>query len=222
VGANTRGASKKKDAESKADEQLKKKQEMADILAADEEVIAGTVFTGKKIKKKGKDDFDKLNEVLAAQPKTKAQKLAEEKKKAAELKRKKEDEARKKRDEEKQKREADAVKAGIVLQDDLLVENTNKMSSDTVDATGISEAISLLSTSGGDDTEIDAHPERRQKALHKAYVEKMMPIVKQDHPGLRMTQYQEKIFEMWKSSAENPRHVASIRAREEQKKATML
>jgi hypothetical protein len=197
---------------------------MADLLAADEAAVAGTVFKVKKVpKKKGSDDLDKLSAVLAAVPKTKAQKLAEEKKKAAELKRKKEDEARAKRDEEKRKREADALKAGIVLDhgDSLLVANTNKQDIESIEATGITDALSALSTTtpGAND---DAHPEKRQKALHKAYVEKMMPIVKQDYPGLRMTQYQEKIFEMWKSSPENPRYVASIKAKEEHKKATMM
>lgn len=196
---------------------------MADLLAAEEAALAGTVFKVKKApKKKGKDDFDKLNEALASVPKTKAQKLAEEKKKQAELKRKKEEEARKIREEEKRKRLADAEKAGVVLDhgDSLLVENTNKLTTDDVEATGITDALAALSTAapGADD---DAHPEKRQKALHKAYVDKMMPIVKQDHPGLRMTQYQEKIFEMWKTSPENPRFVASIKAREEHKKATL-
>lgn len=219
VGANKRGENKKKEAEAKADEQLRKKQERDALLAAEEAEVNGTVFKGKKVKKKGKDDFDKLNEVLAKQPKTKAQKLAEEKKKAAELKRKKEEEARKKRDEEKRKREAEAEKAGIVLDhgDKMMVENTNKDDSDALEASNITEALSVLSTTPEAD---DPHPERRQKALHKAFVEKMLPIVKQESPGLRLTQYQERIFEMWKTSPENPRYIASIRAKEEQKKAT--
>ena len=201
---------------------MKKKQEVAALLAAEEASATGTVFKVKKPKKKGKDDLDKLNEALASAPKTKAQKLAEEKKKAAELKRKKEEEARAKREEEKRKREEDARKAGIVLDhgDKLLVENTNKQDDDVIQASGINSALSALSTNEVIDE--DAHPERRQKAMHKAYVEKMMPIVKQEHPGLRMTQYQEKIFEMWKTSPENPRYVASVRAKEEHKMATMV
>ena len=139
VGSNTRQKGKKEAADNKADEQARKKQEMADLLAADEANIAGTVFKAKKApKKKGKDDFDKLNEALAAVPKTKAQKLAEEKKKAAELKRKKEEEARKARDEEKRKRLAEAEKAGVVLDhgDSLLVANTNKQTGDEIEASG--------------------------------------------------------------------------------------
>lgn len=223
VGSDMRGKNKKAQADQKADEQLRKKQEMAELLAAEEANMAGSVFKKPKpVKKKGKDDLDKLNEALAGAPKTKAQKLAEEKKKAAELKRKKEEAARAKREEEKRKREADALKAGVVLDhgDSLLVENTNKQDSDVIEASSITDALSALSTAPG--PEDDPHPEKRQKALHKAYVEKMMPVVKQEHPGLRMTQYQEKIFEMWKTSPENPRYVASIKAREEQKKATLI
>jgi len=219
VGGNARAENRKKEADTKADEQLRKKQEMAALLAAEEALVAGTVFTGKKTKKKGKDDIDKLNEVLAAKPQTKAEKLAEEKKKTAEIKKQKEEEARAKREEDKRKRDADAQKAGIVLDhgDSLLVENTNKLDSGIVEVSGIENALSALSTDPAD----DAHPEKRQKALHKAYVDKMMPIVKQDYPGLRLTQYQEKIFDLWKTSPENPRYVALLKAKEEQRNATL-
>ena len=50
----------------------------------------------------------------------------------------------------------------------------------------------------------DEHPEKRMKALHKAFVAKMMPQMKDDFPGLRKTQYEEKIFQLWKKSPENP------------------
>eukprot|EP00536_Pseudo-nitzschia_multiseries_P009044 jgi/Psemu1/306262/fgenesh1_kg.245_\ len=42
------------------------------------------------------------------------------------------------------------------------------------------------------------------KGLFKAYEERMMPEVKQDYPGLKLSQYKEKIFQMWKKSPENP------------------
>lgn len=102
-----------------------------------------------------------------------------------------------------------------------MVTNTNREEPDTIEASNITDALSALSTSTSGSND-DPHPEKRQKALHKAYVEKMMPIVKQENPGLRLTQYQERIFEMWKTSPENPRYVASIKAKEEQKKATLV
>ena len=31
-----------------------------------------------------------------------------------------------------------------------------------------------------------------------------MPQVKEDYPGLKLSQYKEKIFQLWKKSPENP------------------
>jgi len=45
---------------------------------------------------------------------------------------------------------------------------------------------------------------KSRKALYKAYEEKMLPSIKQDYPGLRLTQYKDKIFNLWKKSRENP------------------
>ena len=186
---------------------------MAAILKEDEATHPATV--GKKPKKKGKDDFDLLNAALAAAPKTKAQKQQELKKKQDEQRRKEEEEARV-RNEERREREAEerkrAAARGIVLNhgDDLMRENTNRQEKDFEDVSGLEAAIDLLSAGGGDE---DAHPERRQKALHNAYYEKMLPVVKHEQPGLKLSQYKERIFEMWKVSPENPRYVQAMAAR---------
>ena len=45
---------------------------------------------------------------------------------------------------------------------------------------------------------------KSRKALYKAYEEKMLPSIKQDYSGLRLTQYKDKIFNLWKKSRENP------------------
>jgi hypothetical protein len=63
-------------------------------LIAQEEAELGGVKQVKKVKKKGKDDFDLLNAALAATPKTKAQKDAELKKKIQEDRVKSEEAAR--------------------------------------------------------------------------------------------------------------------------------
>ena len=34
----------------------------------------------------------------------------------------------------------------------------------------------------------------------------MMPQMKEDFPGLKLRQYQQKIFDMWVKSPENPRN----------------
>jgi hypothetical protein len=45
-----------------------------------------------------------------------------------------------------------------------------------------------------------------QKALFAAYTEQMLPMLKQDLPGLKLSQYKERIFDMWQKAPENPRN----------------
>jgi hypothetical protein len=42
------------------------------------------------------------------------------------------------------------------------------------------------------------------KALYKEFEERMLPKMKEEYPGLRLSQYKEKIFNLWKKSPENP------------------
>ena len=59
---------------------------------------------------------------------------------------------------------------------------------------------------GGGGGKPDEHPERRQKAMYNAYYEAELPRMKEDHPGLKLSQYKERIFDNWKSAPENPRN----------------
>lgn len=207
-GANKRAANKAKEAEDKAMEKMAKKAELNAMIAAEESAAPkGNVS---KPKKKGKDSLDILNAALAAAPKTKAQKAAEAKKaaeeKAAEARRKQEEENRIAR-EEKRKAEEDmrrkAAARGIVVDhsDSYMVENTNRRESDFVEASGLEAAIDALSTGPA---AVDNHPERRQKAMYNAYFDAMLPTMKEEYPGLKLSQYKERIFELWKKAPENP------------------
>lgn len=80
---------------------------------------------------------------------------------------------------------------------------------DFVEASGLDAAIDTISLAvGGPSGKADDHPERRQKAMYNAYYEAQLPILKADHPGLKLSQYKERIFDMWKSAPENPRNQA--------------
>ena len=80
-------------------------------------------------------------------------------------------------------------------------------------ATGIDAAIGLFG--------VDAAPKcsgptlkddsRNRKALYLAYKEKMLPIVKSENPGLRLTQYEDRIFDLWKRAPENAANRDHIR-----------
>ena len=207
VGADARGAAKQKELEEKAAAKAAAKAQKDALLAAEEAEAASVGKKPSKPKKKGKDDLDFLNEALANAPKTKAQKQAEEKKKADEERRNKEAEEQEKREERRIKEEAIRKKnaaRGIVSDhnDDIMVENPNRRQDDDFeDVSGLDAAIDALSMS---DSGPDQHPEKRQKALYNAFYQRMLPVVKEDHPNLKLSQYKDRIFEMWQKSAENP------------------
>eukprot|EP00605_Chrysophyceae_sp_TOSAG23-4_P002030 GSChrysophyteH1.ASY1.ANO1.2248.1 assembled CDS len=137
-------------------------------------------------------------------------KTAEEKKKAkAEAQQRAKDEAQ---EREEANRRRLAAKGIVDQSSDLLAhqkeQNKQLDTEDEVDATGIDSAIQgiFVSLNKGKETQ-DAHPEKRMKALYNAYFEAQLPIWKEDHPGLKLSQYKERIFDAWQNSPENPRNL---------------
>ncbi|KAK4689252.1 hypothetical protein P7C73_g854, partial [Tremellales sp. Uapishka_1] len=51
---------------------------------------------------------------------------------------------------------------------------------------------------------IEKHPERRFKAAFEAYLERELPILKEDHPGLRQNQMRDILFKQFQKAPENP------------------
>jgi len=205
VGADSRSASRQKELEDKALAKAQKKAEK-DLLLAEEESSIGAAKKAPKAKKVKDDAFAELNAALASAPKTKAQKLAEEKKKQDEERRKREEEEASKREEKRladDKVRKQAAMKGINLDhaDDIMVENTNRRESEFEDVSGLDAAIGLLSVKGDDPMQ---HPEKKQKAAYNAYFDRMLPIMKEDCPGLKLSQYKERIFDLWQKAPENP------------------
>ncbi|KAH9948126.1 DUF1014-domain-containing protein [Amylocystis lapponica] len=80
-------------------------------------------------------------------------------------------------------------------------------------ATGIDNALDLLdvvtakmdkASVGQQAAGLERHPERRFKGAFEAYKEREMPIVRAEHPGLRLQQYQDLLFKQFQKSPENP------------------
>ena len=42
------------------------------------------------------------------------------------------------------------------------------------------------------------------KVTYADFEQRMLPVVKLENPGLRLSQYKEKVFQLWKKSPENP------------------
>ncbi|KAF7989838.1 hypothetical protein HCN44_008512 [Aphidius gifuensis] len=80
-------------------------------------------------------------------------------------------------------------------------ENLNRVVLDGDTAHGIDEALSVLSTK---DVEIDRHPEKRVKAAYLSFEERMMPIIKEQNPTLRLSQLKQVLKKEWMKSPENP------------------
>lgn len=212
-GANTRGAHRAAEKAQKQDEQARKRAEKAALLAEEEASMVGAsaskarkaITSGlKSKKKKPKDSLSLLEESLVGD----ADKKAKAEKRAQRLKKEKEERLRM----EKERKKAEE---GDKKPKDILLSNTDAMIGNSLDnngklnaslekgdihASGIDSALSAMSVGGQD----DEHPEKRMKALHKAFEERMMPEMKQQYPGLKRSQYLEKIFAIWKKSPENP------------------
>lgn len=207
-GANNRGAARNDAAAERADEAAKKRQEKALLLKAEEEANKGIEGKAKRVsgvkskkKKKAGDSFSLLEEALVGD--------ADKKAKAA----KKSERVRKER-EERLRLEKEKQKATELSKIDPLLRNTDAMLEGAVQD-GSSLNTALKDGSSGIDGALDSlsikkqedkHPEKRMKALHKAFEERMMPQMKIDYPGLRMSQYKERIFLLWKKSPENPKN----------------
>lgn len=80
-------------------------------------------------------------------------------------------------------------------------------------ASGIDDALDALSLAtsktdkasvGSQAAKIETHPERRFKAAFEAYKEEQLPNMKKEHPGLRLQQYNDRLYESFKKSPQNP------------------
>jgi len=156
---------------------------------------AKKVPTLSKKKTKKKDDLSLLEDALvkSAENSTRAKKRAQQEKREA---------------NEKVQQEKLAQQSQQVL--DPLMQNTedmldvqagrsiNKSIMEDGATSGLDAGLASLSVS------VVPTEAKSQKALYKEFEERMLPQVKEDYPGLRLSQYHEKIFGMWKKSPENP------------------
>jgi len=86
-------------------------------------------------------------------------------------------------------------------------------------ATGIDNALDLLevvtakmdkASVGQQAAGIERHPERRFKAAYEAYTERELPIIRQEHPGLRLQQYKDLLYKQFQKSPENPYNQTTV------------
>ncbi|XP_065672410.1 coiled-coil domain-containing protein 124 isoform X2 [Hydra vulgaris] len=73
---------------------------------------------------------------------------------------------------------------------------------DIIEARNIDEAVAALKL--GNDGSVDNHPEKRLKAAYNEYAEREMPRIKEENPGLRMSQWKQVLWKEWQKSEDNP------------------
>ncbi|KAM7538045.1 hypothetical protein Aperf_G00000077048 [Anoplocephala perfoliata] len=86
-------------------------------------------------------------------------------------------------------------------QTDELPENPNLQVPDEASARTVEDAIKVLSVK---DDPLEKHPEKRLKNAYQAYEAKMLPILKEENPGMRYSQLKEKIYKSFQTAPENP------------------
>jgi len=223
LGANSKGAARKKAQEDKQLEAMAKKAELKKLQEDDEANMGKSVAKKKKVKKK---DLPPWEEALQdASKKSKAEK-------AERLRRKKEEKEQRQREEaaaaEAERRRAaerrgedpdaeGALESYMAYEgvEDTLMPNRNAGSELEHDAVSGLDAILGDLTLGAAGEE--KHPERRRKALFKAYYERTLPDMREEFPNLKLSQYKQRIFERWQKSPENPMNIA--RAQEQQQQS---
>lgn len=211
--------SKQKAAAEKEMAKLKKKQEVAELIAQDEASTPSK--TAKKTKKTGKDDFDFLKAALNAQPKSKAQKEKEAREKKAAEKKKKDEEARalkEARQEAEQAQLKRIASRGIIVDhgEDMMQPVNNRPveleTDDDVfvhDVRGIDDALGVFSFADKA-TPVPQAGGSSRKAQYARFCDNLLPQLKEEYPGLKLSQYQERMFDAWKKSPENPDNQVGI------------
>lgn len=89
----------------------------------------------------------------------------------------------------------------LLLDEQPLEENVNRLQVDGDVARNIEEAIAILCVG---EEKVDLHPEKRVKAAYQAYEDKNLPILKAENPNLRLSQLKQMLRKDWMKSPENP------------------
>ncbi|KAF4317207.1 hypothetical protein BBO99_00007143 [Phytophthora kernoviae] len=205
-GADTRAERKRVEDEQKRAEQEAKKAEKQKLLALEEYALGEDKHAIRKQKKAVKEEAKPWEEAL----KTTAKKNNRGSRKAsgfAALAVKGGSSEKLTQIEREALKEAEAARMASkpgkkdIKFDNNFSANRNRDNAEQTDARNLDAALDLLSVN---DQELGKHPERRAKAAYKAFEEDMMPQVKEDFPGLKLSQYKQKLSEMWRRSPDNP------------------
>jgi hypothetical protein len=83
----------------------------------------------------------------------------------------------------------------------LIREERARHGNNLIEARSVEEALSGLSVEGDGQ---DKHPEKRLKAAFIAYEQANLPLLRQENPGMKLSQYKEMLWKQWQKAPENP------------------
>lgn len=202
VGSNARAEKRGKEAELRAQEADRKRAEKA-RLQAEEDAALSTVKTVKKTGKKSAKKMDKPWELEAEvkKPKKKGFSTGSAGKKAAAAS----SSSSGTPPSQSIFNGAGAGKKGkgIVEDNSLLLENNNR-AEDTFDARGLDQALDAISVATGKEGSAVEVGTKNIKAAYMAWEEVQLPIMKEEHPGLKRSQYKDRLSQLWRKAPENP------------------
>ena len=213
-GANTKRASREETAAFKADEAARKRQEKAALLAAEEEALGGKGTIKKNptaaSKKKKKNDLSLLEDALVKGADKTVRKKKEEAAKKAQQQKELEAQAAAKRQEQQETQDPLLANTNAMIgmdhdpnnnAEDVVGRQANRARMEAEGASGLDGALEILQVQGD---AVGKGNKPNFKALYAEFEAKTMPQLKEEYPGLRLSQYKEKVFALWKKSPDNP------------------
>ena len=115
--------------------------------------------------------------------------------------------ALKEKEKEEKKAKIEIAKSGGNEYIGVLHENDNK--SEGIDASGIDAAVAALDVGSGSGGGSSGSAKKvNKKAVFAAFEEQTIGRLKEENPGLKLSQYKEQAFKLWQKSPENPDNMA--------------
>jgi hypothetical protein len=201
IGTNKRLQIREQNIQEKQQQKMQKAQELKQLYEEENSNIP----TGRPSSRKGirakKNDLKLLNESLASIPKTKIQKEADRKQKEKEERKFEQLRLANEKEERNMLLEKEDYllrKKGIIKNQNLTIEVNNLNDEDSIYASNIDDALDAFESNCNNNVSYN------KEKLYKEFYNEHLPILKTKNPGLRLSQYQEKIYKMWKISFSNP------------------
>ena len=185
-GTNKKKEKKEKQNQEKQLEKIENQKQKKELMQQEDNLISEIKVQKKNKKKNKNDDLYLLNQALKNAPKSKIQKEAEKKELEKNLKQNYLSSQVQKNDEANEKFIKDAISKNInINNNDLFIPINNHLNYDE-SASNIDDALTLFDS------------DNSNKINYNDFCKEQLEILKQSHPGLRLSQYNEKINLLWK------------------------